>query len=124
MRIRARDGSDLTSPGRPSAATAILAVRAARRRPPDLDIEVPVGATAVIVEGSSADLAAIGLRGEQRYRTASGDIELHGVGGRLAIEAVSGDVDVMAAAPARSAPGPCPATWPSAPARSPDSCAR
>ena len=97
VRIRARDGSDLrrldTEPG-----DGILAVRA-RGGAPDLDIEVPVAA-AIIVEGSSSDLAAIGLRGEQRYRTASGDIELHDVGGRLAIEAVSGDVAIVAAAPA------------------------
>ena len=97
VRIRARDNSDLrrldTEPG-----DGILAVRA-RGGAPDLDIEVPLDA-AIIVEGSSSDLAAIGLRGEQRYRTASGDIDLHDVGGRLAIEAVSGDVNVVAAAPA------------------------
>ena len=97
VRIRARDGSDLrrldTEPG-----DGILAVRA-RGGAPDLDIEVPVAA-AVIIEGSSSDLAAIGLRGEQRYRTASGDIVLDDVGGRLAIEAVSGDVAILAAAPA------------------------
>ena len=97
VRIRARDGSDLrrleTEPG-----DGILAVRA-RGGAPDLDIEVPIAA-AVIIEGSSSDLAAIGLRGEQRYRTASGDIDLQDVGGRLAIEAVSGDVNVMATAPA------------------------
>ena len=96
VRIRARDGSDLrrldSEPG-----DGMLAVQA-RGGAPDLDIEVPVAA-AIIIQGSSSDLAAIGLRGEQRYRTASGDIELHDVGGRLAIEAVSGDVDVLAAAP-------------------------
>ena len=110
VRIRARDGSDLrrldTEPG-----DGILAVRA-RGGAPDLDIEVPVAA-AVIIEGSSSDLAAIGLRGEQRYRTASGDIVSDDVGGRLAIEAVSGDVAILAAARPRSAPGPCPVTSPS-----------
>ena len=99
VRIRARDGSDLRRLDTEPGDGMLVAVRARGGALPDLDIEVPVDA-AIIVEGSSSDLAAIGLRGEQRYRTASGDIDLHDVGGRLAIEAVSGDVNVMAAAPA------------------------
>lgn len=62
---------------------------------PELMVDVPGRAT-VVIEASSGELDAEGLRGDQRYRTASGDVRLQGVSGRLAVEAVSGDVDVLA----------------------------
>jgi hypothetical protein len=57
-----------------------------------LVVEVPIRAT-VVVESASGDLLADGLLGDQRYRTASGDVTLRDVAGRLAVEVVSGDVD-------------------------------
>jgi len=62
---------------------------------PDLDIDLPRRAT-VVVETSSAEIEVDGLDGDQRYRTSSGDLVLREVGGRIAIETVSGDVDVVA----------------------------
>jgi len=62
----------------------------------DLDIDVPFGAT-VVVESASGGVVVDGLTGDQRYRTASGDLELHGVSGRLTIESMSGDVEVRTA---------------------------
>jgi hypothetical protein len=62
---------------------------------PDLEIDLPRGAT-VVIEGGSADIEADGLVGDQRYRTASGDMSLRAVSGRIAIDAVSGDVDISA----------------------------
>lgn len=70
-----------------------------RGRAKNLHLEVPAGAT-VIVEGASADLDVRGLHGDQRYRSASGDLVLADVRGTLTIEAVSGDVDVDADGPA------------------------
>lgn len=66
----------------------------AGRRTPDLDVEVPSGAT-VVIESASGDLTAVGLTGDQRYRTASGDVDLREVSGRLALDGVSGDVTVV-----------------------------
>ena len=93
VRIRARDGLDLTrfdterGPG-------LLSVRAGGGVD-ELDVEVPHHAT-VVIEGSSGDIIVRGLRAEQHYRTSSGDIQLDGVGGRLSAEAVSGDVRIIA----------------------------
>ena len=70
-----------------------------RGRTKNLHLEIPVGAT-VIVEGASADLDVRGLHGDQRYRSASGDLVLADVRGTLTIEAVSGDVEVDADGPA------------------------
>ena len=72
------------------------------RQAPDLEIEVPRGAT-VVLETASGDLTVDGLVGDQRYRTASGTILLRDVGGQLAVDAVSGDVTI--AAPGESAIG-------------------
>jgi hypothetical protein len=62
---------------------------------PDLEVDLPRGAT-VVIEGGSADIEADGLVGDQRYRTASGDMSLRAVSGRVAIDAVSGDVEISA----------------------------
>ena len=59
----------------------------------DLDIDVPRGAT-VVIDGTSAEIEATGLAGDQRYRSISGDITLHGVSGTISVDAVSGDVDI------------------------------
>lgn len=93
-RIRARDGSDLRRLD-VQRGDGLLAVRAGGGVD-DLEVEVPRDAT-VVVEASSGDVAARGLRAEQRYRTSSGDIQLDRVAGRLTAEAVSGDVRIVAA---------------------------
>ena len=62
---------------------------------PDIEVDVPRGAT-VVIEGASADVEADGLAGDQRYRTASGDMTLRAVSGPLSVDAVSGDVDIVA----------------------------
>ncbi|MFL5675222.1 MAG: DUF4097 family beta strand repeat-containing protein [Chloroflexota bacterium] len=62
---------------------------------PDLDVEMPAGAT-LVIETVSAEIKANGLLGDQRYQTTSGDITLTGVRGGLVLEAVSGDLDIRA----------------------------
>lgn len=62
---------------------------------PELEIELPRRAT-LVLETASGDVDADGLVGDQRYRTASGDIVLRAVSGKLSIEAVSGDIDADA----------------------------
>jgi len=62
---------------------------------PNLEIELPRRAT-VVVETASADIEVDGLAGDQRYRTASGEVQLRAVTNRIAVDAVSGDIDVVA----------------------------
>jgi hypothetical protein len=62
---------------------------------PELEVELPRRAT-LVLETASGDVDADGLIGDQRYRTASGDIVLRAVSGKLSVEAISGDVDAMA----------------------------
>jgi hypothetical protein len=98
VHIRARDGGDLRQL-ETERGDGLLVARAGGGCP-DLDIDLPVAAS-VVVEGASADLDIQGLRGDQRYRTASGDVDVRDGGGRLTIDAVSGDVDIIAAVPAQ-----------------------
>jgi hypothetical protein len=56
----------------------------------ELEIEVPAEAE-IAVDTASGSVEATGLRGEQRYRTASGDLHLIEVAGRIDLNAVSGD---------------------------------
>ena len=67
-----------------------------------LEVELPRRAT-LVVESTGADLSADELAGSQRYRTVAGDVQLTRAGGRIAVEAVSGDVSVSAAARIRLA---------------------
>jgi Putative adhesin len=69
--------------------------RRGRGHTPDVEVDVPQGAT-VVIEAGSADIEADGLTGDQRYRTASGDMTLRAASGRVAVDAVSGDVDISA----------------------------
>ena len=59
----------------------------------ELEIEVPAEAE-IAVDTASGSVQASGLRGEQRYRTASGDLHLIDVAGRIDLNAVSGDATV------------------------------
>jgi hypothetical protein len=62
----------------------------------DLEISLPRRAT-VVVETASGDLEVDGLRGDQHYRMASGDLRMRDVGGGIVVQGVSGDVNVVAA---------------------------
>ena len=108
VRIRAVEGTIVRisgSDGRPVEGLEVvrgprsLEVRSAGPTD-DLFVDVP-RATNVLVETSSSDIEVDGLVGDQRYRTASGDISLRDVGGTIAVEAMSGDVDVVVAGTAR-----------------------
>lgn len=70
----------------------------AGRHVPDLQIDVPHEAT-VVIETASGDVAVDGLTGDQRYRTASGEIDLRDVAGQVALDGVSGDVVMQIAGP-------------------------
>jgi DUF4097 and DUF4098 domain-containing protein YvlB len=83
VRQRERSGFDLGF-GRRSRGSARLAV------------EVPRHAS-VSLGTASGDLKVTGLDGEQRYRTASGEIHAVAVAGPIGIDAVSGDVRIEAA---------------------------
>jgi hypothetical protein len=111
VRVRDANGHDLADSFAIEAAAGSLSLKAgrgleiivgsrsmrrgSRRRTPDLDIDLPRGAT-LVLEAASGDIEADGLQGDQRYRTASGDVVLHGVSGKVSIEVVSGDVDLGA----------------------------
>jgi hypothetical protein len=60
-----------------------------------IEAEVPRGAE-VRFNGVSAELTAIGFRGEQRYRTVSGDLVVTETGGDVRLRSVSGDASVRA----------------------------
>lgn len=61
-----------------------------------LAVEAPSGAR-LRVDTASGEIHAVGFRGEQRYRTASGAIELDDAAGEIAVDAVSGDIAVRLA---------------------------
>ena len=65
---------------------------------PDLEIEVP-RAAALSFRSLSGDVEAKGTAGESRWATASGDIRVQVDGGPVAVESMSGDVEVVATAP-------------------------
>lgn len=94
VRIRGRSGAPLHGVEVDRGIDQLL-VTVRSGRAPDLEIDVPSGAT-VTVEGASSDLSAHDLHGEQRYRTASGHLCLAGVRGSITAEAVSGDVEIVA----------------------------
>jgi hypothetical protein len=104
VRIRDNHGRELSDMFEVELGDGSVSLRADKRGghwgrggggTPDLEIDLPRGAT-VVIEGGSADIEADGLVGDQRYRTASGDMSLRAVSGRIAIDAVSGDVDISA----------------------------
>lgn len=77
----------------------ILGPRSLRRgrggHAPELEVDLPRGAS-LVFEAGSTDVEADGLIGHQRYRTASGDVDLRAVGGTLSVEAMSGDIRISA----------------------------
>jgi len=87
------DGVESSSPGRMAVETGdrSISIRAGVRA--DLAIELPAAAT-VVVDGANTQIDADGLTGDQRYRTATGDVRLQDSSGTLDVDAVSGDVAV------------------------------
>lgn len=66
-----------------------------RRGSAHLAVEVPRSAT-VSIDTANGDIDARGLRGDQRYGTASGEITLADASGQIAVDDVSGTVRVRA----------------------------
>lgn len=103
VRLHGTDGDRVIVRSRGGRSLADLAIETgdgslsigAESHSADLDLDVPAGVS-IVVEAASADLSARGLGGDQRYRTSSGDVILSDVGGTIAVEAVSGDVEVTA----------------------------
>lgn len=104
LRIRDGHGRDLADMFAIELGDGSASFRAGKRsdgirhgggHTPDVEIDLPRGAT-VVIEAGSADIEADGLAGDQRYRTASGDMTLRAVSGRVAVDAVSGDIDISA----------------------------
>jgi Putative adhesin len=106
VRLRDLDGRDLGDRFVVDAADGRLAVRprdgflvefglvlGGFGRSVRLAVEAPRGAR-LLIDTASAAIHATGFRGEQRYRTASGAVELDDVAGDIAVEAISGDVAV------------------------------
>ena len=60
-------------------------------RTPDLDVEVPRNVR-ISARTLSGDIDAIGIAGQSRWQSASGDIRIGAEAGPLAIETMSGDV--------------------------------
>jgi hypothetical protein len=87
---RGTDSLSIRQPSRFSDVGFVLGAQAGGRR---LAIEVPAHA-AVNVESASGDIAANGLRGEQRLRTASGNLRLDAAAGVVTTETDSGDIAV------------------------------
>jgi hypothetical protein len=106
VRVRDLDGRDLHERFLVEAADGRLAIRPRDRflvefglmfagfgRGVRLAVEAPSGAR-LQIDSASAEIHATGFRGGQRYRTASGAVELDDVAGEISVEAVSGDVAV------------------------------
>ncbi|MBI2780517.1 MAG: DUF4097 family beta strand repeat protein [Chloroflexi bacterium] len=65
---------------------------------PEIEVEVPHGAT-VSVESASAEVHASDLSGTKRFRTASGELRLTRFAGAVDAETVSGEIDLDGNAP-------------------------
>src|SRR5688572_21335619 len=108
-RVRSQDGRPLTELFEIQAGDGFLELRQpeklgigfkmfAKNDSPELEIEVPHGAT-VSVDSASADLEVTDLSGAKHFRTASGDMQLFRLAGAVQIESVSGDVELEGQAP-------------------------
>ena len=110
VRIRDANGNEIADMFTIDAAAGSLSLKAGRgleiivgprarrrheRHSPELEIDVPRRAT-LVVEAASGDVEGDDLLGDQRYRTASGDVVLRSVAGRLSVEVVSGDIELTA----------------------------
>ncbi len=93
VRVTAPAGRDLADLFSIESGEGSLELNIRRHRSIDLEVELPRAAT-LVIETVSADIDGEGLTGDQRYRTASGELGFRAATGRLAIETVSGDVKV------------------------------
>jgi hypothetical protein len=106
VRVRTMDGRPLPDDYEFEVEAGSLSVRQVNRflgvtlalgtgygRSVGLEIEVPPAAETTI-QTTSGSIAGTGLRGDQRYRSASGDVELTRAGGRITAETVSGEVGI------------------------------
>ena len=102
VHVRAADGGPLPDDLKVETAIDSVSIRQVGRflgvslsfgesRTVALDVQLPRLAE-TIVQTASGAVSATGLQGDQNYRTASGDIRLERVGGRVTAETVSGDV--------------------------------
>ena len=104
VRVRDRRDHDIAEMFEVELGTGSLSLRSdpsrdmfsgrRRRHTPDLDVEVPRGAT-VVIESASGEIVGDGLVGDQRFRSASGDITLRAGAGRIEVDAVSGDIHLV-----------------------------
>jgi DUF4097 and DUF4098 domain-containing protein YvlB len=68
----------------------------------ETDVNASVPANAVLIyEGVSADITTEGFRGEQEYRTVSGDLWLERLAGSVRVRGVSSDISIRADEPIR-----------------------
>jgi hypothetical protein len=106
--VRTLDGRPL--PGRISvdATDGLLSIREREHfgltfgigdKTVQLDVELPAQSD-ITVDTASGEIEARELRGQQRYRTASGDTRLEAAAGRIELSSVSGDAVVALAASA------------------------
>jgi hypothetical protein len=100
VRVRDRDGDELAAMfsielGQGSIDLSDGGDHARHGHGPELEVELPRRAT-LVVETTNAEIAVDGLLGDQRYRTTSGDMTLRAIGGEIAIDDVSGDLDILA----------------------------
>ena len=91
--IEAADGSLSLVAGR--GLEIVVGSRSFRRgagggHAPDLEVEVPRRAS-LVLQTASGEVRADGLAGDQRYQTASGDLDLRDVSGRISVDAASSD---------------------------------
>jgi DUF4097 and DUF4098 domain-containing protein YvlB len=108
-RVRSRDGKALAELFEIETGDGFLELRQPdtiglgfklfrRNDAPEIEVEVPHGAT-VSIDSASADLEANDLSGTKHFRTASGEMRLARLAGAVQIETVSGDVELDGQAP-------------------------
>ena len=101
IRIDRRDGGlTITSVDRERGFAGLALALLAFRSQPRYEVELEVPRRAFVrVEMASGAVQGEGMVGRQRYRSASGDLDLRGAAGTIEMEAVSGGLRV-------SGPGP------------------
>lgn len=108
-RVRSRDGKALAEQFEIETGDGFLELRQpdrmglgsrmfGRNDSPEIEVEVPHGAT-VAIDSASAEIEATDLSGAKQFRTASGDMRLERLAGAVKLETVSGDVELIGQAP-------------------------
>jgi hypothetical protein len=106
VRFHVREGEgflEVTEPKRGDAGIGgiarMLGISSVRAEA-TVSAEIPSGAS-LTYDGVSADVTADGFRGDQEYRTVSGDLVLHRLAGSAHVRGVSSDVSIRADDPLR-----------------------